>query len=230
MFVVGNKVEDTATPSFKPTKKPHDDELAHSYHEDNRRTHLAKEEKLSRRKVLQAYIGGGSGKVNVQVTYLVAYILQNTPYTSVASLESALESTLHNAVDLTTDLLDAIKASNVQDLQSLSASSLSSITSTTPITDTNESNDDAYNGSEQKKLIIGITVGGGTVLLIAFGMYLFYTSSDDSVAYVLLGMSKSPIWIASATAAAAVGLVAAWARNNYGDQKGILVLEKMTFT
>jgi len=225
LLVVGNKVEDTATPSFKPTKKPHDDKLVRS-NEGNHRTHLAKEEKLSRRKVLQAYAGGGSGKVNVQVTYLVAYVLQNTPYTSVSSLESALESTLHNAVDLTTDLLDAIKASNVLDLQSLSTSSLSSITSTTPISDTYGSNDDAYNGSERKKLIIGVAVGGGTVLLIAFGMYLFYTSSDDSVAYVLLGMSKLPIWIATATAAAAIGLVAAWARNNHGDQTGILVLER----
>jgi tryptophan-rich sensory protein len=162
----------------------------------------------------------------VTVSYLIAYYLESTQYSTPSELEGSVNIALSVIMD-SQMFLNTMRTYNVPALSTITTASLVSTSvasvallrtaAPTPAPTTTPDTDDAYHAPESVKLTAGLLVGILGAVAICVIVYMYVTAPEASVVGVNYVVANLPLVFSLGTAAVAVVLVSVWASDSGGD-------------
>jgi tryptophan-rich sensory protein len=162
----------------------------------------------------------------VSVSYIIAYYLESTQYSTPSELEGSVNIALSVIMD-SQMFLNELRTHNVPALAGITTASLLSTSvanvallrspAPTPAPTTIPDTDDAYHAPNAAKLSAGLLVGFFGALAIGVSVYIYVTAPESSLGGVKYVMTNLPLVSCLATAAVAVVLVSVWASDSGGD-------------
>jgi tryptophan-rich sensory protein len=165
----------------------------------------------------------------VSVSYLIAYYLESTQYSTPAELEGSVNIALSVIMDSNlfvstlqtygVSLLDAVTTTA---LVSTSVGDVSILRAPTPTAAPTSSlaagTDDAYQTPIWSKVTVGLIVGFVSFCGVCGCIYAYVTTPETSLGGVNRALTALPTVFALCTAAAAIALVSVWATDSGSDR------------